>query len=390
MVGAVSVDKGMRIVGKYVLDYFNTEYGRVGEAYKTIYNNADCIEINYKGITKRIVFAGGYNRNSQDFIQGDSYSGVYLTEINLLNKDFISQSLKRTAAAKDGFLIGTLNPKGVNHWFYKEFLEIWANEQRDLPNKLWLNFNKFTMFDNPIMTPEMIEDAMRGYDKESILYKRDILGLRVDANGLIYKIFPHTIIEDLDLSKYSQYICVADFGETISATYFGCFALFKNKTQWELHLVKEFHHINKANDTNFKYMENYAEDFTKFISDSINSFNGKFPSAVLYDGTTEMFYRLTTSLRNHHLGNITPKFVVKDDINDRIQMGQNALYLGKFKFYKECQHLHNDISIATYDEKKYDTTGKFDRLKDYTLEGHLDAIDSMEYALTWEKKILNL
>jgi hypothetical protein len=109
MIGAVNSDKAMRIVGQYILDYCGPL------AIKTKYNNAPAIEFKYKGKTNYIVFANGYNKNSQEFIQGDSYGGVYLTEINLLNKEFIHQSMKRMAASKNPFLFATLNPKGTKH-----------------------------------------------------------------------------------------------------------------------------------------------------------------------------------------------------------------------------------------------------------------------------------
>lgn len=109
MVGATSSDKGMRIVGQYVMDYLG------GLAYKTQYNNSTAIRFDYQGVTKFIVFANGYNKNSQDFIQGDTYNGIYLTEINLLNPEFIDQAIKRTVSDPDRFIFGTYNPRGKKH-----------------------------------------------------------------------------------------------------------------------------------------------------------------------------------------------------------------------------------------------------------------------------------
>jgi len=64
LIGAVSSDKAMRIVGQYILDYCG------GLAIKTKYNDAAAIRFEYKNKINYIVFAGGYNKNSGDFIQG--------------------------------------------------------------------------------------------------------------------------------------------------------------------------------------------------------------------------------------------------------------------------------------------------------------------------------
>lgn len=65
MIGAQSSDKAMRIVGSYILTYCQ------GCANKCKFNQADAIKLTYKNNDKYIVFANGYNNNSQDFIQGE-------------------------------------------------------------------------------------------------------------------------------------------------------------------------------------------------------------------------------------------------------------------------------------------------------------------------------
>jgi len=109
LVGAVKSDKAMGIVGQYIIDYCG------GLAIKTKYNMAEAIQFIYKGKVNYIVFAGGYNKNSHEFIQGDSYGGIYLTEINLLDSNFISVAMDRVTASSDPFIFGSLNPKGPKH-----------------------------------------------------------------------------------------------------------------------------------------------------------------------------------------------------------------------------------------------------------------------------------
>lgn len=118
LIGAVSSDKAMRIVGQYILDYCG------GLAVKTKYNSAEAIRFIYKSKINYIVFAGGYNKNSSEFIQGDTYGGIYLTEINLLDKNFISVAMDRVISSADPFIFASLNPRGPKHWFYTDYLNI--------------------------------------------------------------------------------------------------------------------------------------------------------------------------------------------------------------------------------------------------------------------------
>nr|DAF20220.1 MAG TPA: large terminase [Caudoviricetes sp.] len=390
LVAGVSTDKAMRIVGQYIIDYFMSNYGYCGIAKKCRYNNSGAIKIVYKDVEKYILFAGGYNQNSQDFIQGSTFNGVYLTEINLLNTDFIQQCLQRIISFDDAFIYATLNPRSPKDPFYTEFLFRWYREQESNPDKEWLNYNKFYLEDNPILTPEMIEDAKMGYDPESLRYKRDILCQRVDAEGSIYRLNNDNIINEITLNP-KKYIIVADFGETISATYFGCYTEYYNKDlkQYEVHLVKEYHHLNKDNNlANFKYSDDYCDDLIEFVKDCGDLFNSN-PYYLFYDGTTEIYYKIRKRLDKNNLP-ISMKTVIKDENDERISMVQNALYKRKLRIYKECSISIQDIRDAVYDSKAYESTGKFKRLENFNDLGHSDSLDALEYSLSYYKTDLNL
>lgn len=385
MIGAVNIDKAMRIVGQYIIDYCG------GMAIKTKYNESNAIQFIYKDKVNYIVFASGYNKNAEEFIQGDTYGGVYLTEINLLNNDFIAQSMKRMASCKDPFLIGTLNPKGPRHWFYREFLDIWEQEQINTPGKHWLNYEHLTMFDNPIMTEEMIIDAARGLDPNSTKYKRDILGLRVDPESSLFTVRDYNILNTIDFSNYNKYMVVIDIGESRSATAFTLAAPYynKEKNQWELHILKEYHHINDSvRDIEKKSQLQYIDDYVAFIKECISIFD-RHPNKILFDGTDAFWRDLVKKLRENGLGQITPKRVTKETDEERIYRGQSWLYQEKFKIYKGCTKTIEDFKTAEYDSKKYESSGKLTRKDDYTATGHGDTLDNCEYLMTQYKKLIN-
>ena len=82
------------------------------------------------------------------------------------------------------------------------------------------------------------------------------------------------------------------------------------------------------------------------------------------------------------------KYVIKDDIDQRIKAGINLLYTSKLRFYKECKEVIEDFKDAKYDMKRIETSGKFERLKEYNEYGHLDNLDAVEYAFTYYKNKL--
>jgi PBSX family phage terminase large subunit len=318
LIGAVSSDKAQRIVGQYIIDYC------AGTATKTKYNDASAIQFVYKGKVNYIVFAGGYNKNSQDFIQGDSYDGCYLTEINLLDKDFIAQAMDRVIASNDPFIFASFNPKGPRHWFYTEYLDIWESENDKFTN--WLNYIHLTMSDNPAMTVDAIERAKAGKDPDSVFYKRNILGLRVDPEGNLYKVTSQNKLDTVSFDNYNRYVTVVDLGESSSSTTFlmGTPYFDKEKNQWQLHIIREWNHINnEVNEFQKKSPLQYIDDYVIFIKECIELMNGRHPDNVLFDGTDQFFRDLQSALREAELGQHTPKRVTKDKEEDRIYKGQS-------------------------------------------------------------------
>lgn len=383
MVGATSSDKGMRIVGQYVMDYLG------GLAYKTQYNNSTAIRFDYKGTTKFIVFANGYNKNSQDFIQGDTYNGIYLTEINLLNPEFIDQAIKRTVSDPDRFIFGTYNPRGKKHWFNTSFMEIWRREQADDPNKNWLNYESLNMKDNPIFTEEMLQDAAKGMDPNSLQYKRDILNMELDAVGTMYTVRDYNKLTGVDYTKYDRYITIKDIGESISSTVFLTLAVYYNEEEKrrELHALDMYHHINRdLDDIQKKSPIDYINDYTKYIQNQIEKFGGKHPEKILFDGTDQLFRDIRANLRDNNLGQHTPKRVDKDDMETRIYRMQSLLFQGLLKISQNnCQLVIDELSNADYDAAYYERTGKLKRLEVFTEYGHQDTLAALEYGSTYYK-----
>ena len=91
------------------------------------------------------------------------------------------------------------------------------------------NYEHFTIQDNLSISDERRLEIESQYDKNSIWYKRDIIGLRCTAEGLIYREFadkPEDYHINIDNIKNNVIIVTVgvDFGGNGSATTFVCTA----------------------------------------------------------------------------------------------------------------------------------------------------------------------
>jgi len=386
LIGGVDVKNSLRIQGRYILDYLG------GLAKKTIYMEAPAIQFKYNGMVKTIIFAGGKNNGSDAGIQGLTLHSVYLTEINLLHVDFVNQAIKRTSSFADAKIFGSFNPKGTRDPFKRNILDIWQRYQDEHPEKHWLNIEHFTLFDNPILTPELIEDIKGSYDPNSISYKRDILGEYTDPEGAVYTVYDYTVLNKLELERYQDYIIVADLGETRSGTAFILAALTVNpdNKQKELHILREYKHLNyKLNEVQRLSQTQYAHELSVFIKESVEIMKS-FPIIVLFDGDKDFFNDLKKELISIGYGNLKPKFIPdKSDELTRIKLGQSWLFRGKLRIYKECKSSIEDLRNSQYDEKAYENRAAMQRLSEFDQEtGHADTLDAIDYAMLYYLKTI--
>lgn len=123
-------------------------------------------------------FFGGKDESSYMLIQGVTLAGILFDEVALMPKSFVDQALARTISFEHPKYFFNCNPESPSHYFYNE----WILEPK--PNTKHIHFQ---LEDNPIMTPEMIEQTKALYS--GVFYDRYIRGLWVVAEGLIYPMF---------------------------------------------------------------------------------------------------------------------------------------------------------------------------------------------------------
>ena len=161
---------------------------------------------------KKVYWKGGGKADSHKAITGMSLGSVYFCEINLLHEDMIQECFRRTYAAKDRWHIADLNPPSPADPCIKNVLQVQDTR-----------FMHWTCKDNPVLTPQRLQEIETACKKSPFLYKRDWLGERVIPEGVIYWMFDPNkhIVNRLPDGFYIQEAFAAGDGGTTDATSIG-------------------------------------------------------------------------------------------------------------------------------------------------------------------------
>ncbi|MBO5971310.1 MAG: PBSX family phage terminase large subunit [Clostridia bacterium] len=168
---------------------------------------------------KKVYWKGGGKADSHKSITGMSLGSVFFCEINLLHMNMIQECLRRTYAAKDRWHIADCNPPAPQDPVIKEVLNV-----QDC------RFMHWTCKDNPILSPERLEEIKTACQKSPFLWKRDWLGQRCIPQGVIYWMFDtsrHILSHIPDGSRMEMYF--AGDGGATDATSIGCYVVIMNE-----------------------------------------------------------------------------------------------------------------------------------------------------------------
>lgn len=194
---------------------------------------------------KVVVFAGGGKADSYKRILGNSYGLWIATEINEhydsddSRESFLKVAFGRQAAALDPLVLWDLNPCNPNHRIYSDYIDQY--QKTNLPGYL---YEHFTIDDNLSISDERRDEIKAQYDPTSVWYRRDILGERCIAEGLVYPMFSEGlhVVDEIPwqaLQRGRWYISV-DYG-TVNPTSAGLWCLWKGTA----YRVKEYYYNSR-------------------------------------------------------------------------------------------------------------------------------------------------
>ena len=316
---------------------------------------------------KVIVFAGGAKADSYKRILGNSYGIWIATEINEhydsndSRTSFVKVASGRQIAAKRPFTLWDLNPCNPKASIYEDYIDKY---RRDGLAGGYL-YEHFTIHDNATITPERIAEIESRYDKNTVWYRRDILGERAVAEGLIYQQFadrPDDFTVFREPGRVRQAVIGVDFGGGSSAHAFCCIGYCNNSVV----VLDEYREKAALNPTKLE------QDFVDFVRRCQMRW---LVTDVWCDSAEQTLINglRTAAVRNRLPVNIGNS--MKRPINDRIRATCLLMGAGRFFVMNNCVHTIDALKSAVWDAKKLTEDVRLDNGTT-----NIDSLDAMEYA----------
>ena len=298
------------------------------------------VTVTFKGHRNQFYIFGGRDESSASLIQGITLAGILLDEVALMPRSFVDQACARCSVTGSRLWFNC-NPAGPGHWFYKTW--VLEAEKR---NCLRL---KFTMEDNPSLTPEIRARYQRLYS--GVFYRRFILGEWAQAEGRVYDFFEPDMVKPAPKGEYEKWYISCDYG-TVNPTSMGLWGL--QNGVW--YRVKEFYFDSRAQQRQLTD-EEYAAKMAALAGDRSITAVIVDPSAASF---IEVLRRKGWQVRK-----------ADNDVLSGIRLTSDALKEGKIVICEGCGDC-----IREMDEYVWDlTSGARDRVK----KEHDHAMDDMRY-----------
>ena len=332
------------------------------------YKGNECLYLYTQTGEKVVIFAGGGKSDSYKKILGNSYGLWIATEINEhydsddSRESFIKVAFGRQAASYEPKVLWDLNPCAPRNKIYDEYI--------DLYKKTYLggyNYEHFTLADNYSITEQRRKEIEAQYDVNSVWYRRDILGQRTVAEGLVYLQYADDP-DAYDARGEEDGVFVAnigvDFGGTGSATTFVCTG-FTKAFKYIIPLYSE----RLDEELNPEELNDRFADFVTLCYNKLGR-----PMNVYADSAEQILIR---GLKRVALQKGLPVQVHnarKLPINDRIRLVNKLVAQDRWRVCRGAQTVKAAMCEALWNPKKDD-----ERLDTGVTD--IDSIDAMEYSI---------
>lgn len=222
------------------------------------YKDNDCLKVQTKTGLKIVIFAGAGKADSYKRIRGNSYGMWIATEINLHHDDFIKEAFNRTAAARMRKFFWDLNPSAPGAMIYEKYIDKYREKQAKGEMPGGVNYDLFLLTDNKTISEQRQKEIIAQYDENSIWYKRDILGQRCAAEGLIYPGYMDSLIKPFK-QEWQEYIMSCDYG---TQNAFAALMWARNGNTW--YLIGEYRYSGRE-ERHQKTDDDYVRDLEGFV-----------------------------------------------------------------------------------------------------------------------------
>ena len=233
-----------------VCNGFGLEFLFGGRSHWGKYRGNEALYINTQTGEKVVIFVGGSKADSYKRILGNSYGLWIATEINEhydsddSRTSFIKVAFGRQVAAEQPFVLWDLNPSNPKSKIYSDYIDAYMTDYVG-----GYQYQHFTIADNLSITPERKAEIESQYVKGSIWYRRDILGERCIAEGLVYPQYEKAVGEPPEpifdvngkwLNAPEKYVVSLDYG---TQNAFAAYLFAKWGTVW--YAIREYYYSGR-------------------------------------------------------------------------------------------------------------------------------------------------
>lgn len=343
------------------------------------YQNRDCVYVQTKTGEKIILISGGGKDGDEKLIKGNTYGMAYITEANECHPKFIKEVFDRTLSSYDRKVFHDLNPKAESNWYYEEILNFHEQKQKE-NHGYGYNYGRFTIADNLSVTEDKLKEILQTYDKGSVWYKRDILGKRAVAEGIIFKYFADNpepyIIRKSDLFdengkcrfRFTMITIGIDFGGNKSRTTYYTTG-FLNNFQKLIVLGEE--KLPICEEVNTLQIQNKFLDFFKLMESQFGYIQECFGD----NAASTLIYDLRQTVNENNL-RTRMNGCDKATILDRVRLVDTLLRTGRLWISEDCPGLIKALSELKWDDEKED------EVEDLNIGSINDYWDGFNYSFT--------
>lgn len=268
---------------------------------------------------KKCFVFGADKANAVSKIQGTSIEYCYGDEVATWSEEVFNM-LKSRLDKPGSIFDGTLNPDSPNHWL-KKFLDSDAD----------IFMQHYTIFDNPYLTPEFVENLQKEY-RGTVYYDRFILGKWALGGGLVYPMFSKEK-HVTDGAEGDEFYISIDYG-TLNPCSMGLWQYDRKKGV--AYRIAEFYHDGRKTGKQMTDEEYYVR---------LEGLAGdKNVRSVIVDPSAASFIE---TIRRHG------RFRVKKADNrvlDGIRFVCELLSSGRLMFSPECTAAFNEFAGYKWDE----------------------------------------
>ncbi|MBQ2726953.1 MAG: phage terminase large subunit [Clostridia bacterium] len=336
----------------------------------TRYRDNEALSVQTKVGERIVIFAGGKNADSYKKIRGNSYGMWIATEINLHADSAIKEAFNRQLAARDRRIFWDLNPSSPTSFIYTEYLDRYDAMAEDNPG--YYNYAHFTIFDNPVISEERIREITAQYDPASVWYRRDILGQRCAAEGLIYRTFaddPGKFTAEVKPEEIDFINIGVDFGGNRSRTIFAAAAFLR---RGGIAAVDEHAVAGGKGEIDAQRING---EFGRFLAELRKKYPGVRVKYVFADSEAQYLINGLRRYLQETDRTVRVMDCAKRPIADRIAFVNTLMASGRFTLTGNCVLLKAGLASAVWDEKADGDK----RLDNFSTD--IDILDAFEYAV---------